>query len=153
MLRVGGFRGQTNPVVGDLAQRPGGGEVEDEAGGLEDQFLARVVPVGVLDRPWRLDAERGLEVSLGRVEVAQHEDRRPLLDRHPGRQLPARQSDRLCVVPIFDRLAYRRQRIQSDASVGAGDGEHCVVVPVHVLSLGQQVLHGLAGRNCGQEPE
>ena len=141
VLRVGCLRRQPGAVVGDLAQRPGRREVEDEADRLEDLLLVRVVAVRVLDRPRRLHAERGLEVRLRRLEVAQHQDRRPLRDRDAGRELAAGERDGLRVVPVADRFAHGGQRGQPDPGAGASDSEHLVVVEEDVLLLSQQVRH------------
>ena len=76
-------------VLGDEAERPVRVELEDVDGLLLDVEAAVGLPVG----PGRLDAERGLEVGLGRLQGAEHEDRAPLADRHAGHQLAARQRD------------------------------------------------------------
>ena len=74
VLRVRLVGREADPVLGELPQRARGREVEHEADRLEDLLLVRVVAVGVLDGPRRLHAERGLEVGLRRLEVAQHQD-------------------------------------------------------------------------------
>ena len=115
VLRVRLARREPDPVLGELPQRARGREVEHEADRLEDLLLVRVVAVGVLDRPRRLHAERRLKVGLRRLEVAQHQDRRPLRHGDAGGELAARQRDGLGVEAAADRLAHRRQRVQPDA--------------------------------------
>jgi len=39
--------------------------VKHEADGFENLFFVRVIAIGVLDRPRRLHAERGLKIGLG----------------------------------------------------------------------------------------
>ena len=80
---------ESDAVFGELTKRARGGKVEHEANRLEDLFLVRVVTIRVLDRPRRLHAERCLEVGFRALQIAQHQDRRPLRHGHAGGELAA----------------------------------------------------------------
>src|SRR3546814_4389550 len=90
-------------MYGKLPQRARRREIEHEADRLLHQFPLRVVPIGIVDRPRRLDPERGLEIGFGRLEVAQHQDRRPLFDGHARRQ---RSEEHTSELPSLMRISY-----------------------------------------------
>ena len=80
------------------------------------------------------------------------------IDDHCGTVTPVVSLPQVSVIVLrveaaANRLADRRKRREPDARAGASDDQHLVVMPEHVLLLGEQVRHRVAGGHIRQEPE
>src|SRR5262249_30879648 len=139
VLRIRFVGREAEPVLRQLSQRTGGREVEDEANWLENLLFIWVIAIGVLDGPWRLHSECSLKVGLGRLEVAKHQDRRPLRHGYAARQLAAGQRDRLRLKSARYRRAHGRQRFEPNACRCTGRDDDRVAAPERVLLLSKQV--------------
>ena len=130
-------------IIGDLLQSAIQRKVKNIA------LLLHDLPVHF---PRTLHTESSLEIGLRALQVAQHEDAGPGLHSDAGGQFAAGESDGLAAERVFHGFLHGGKGGKADARAGARAHVHGVIVIKHVLSLGQKILHGLAGGNAGKEP-